>query len=80
MLLTDGQEYIRDCLNRSSINYLETAINSKDSNCFIEAKMAFIAMLSKFHIDYREYLSKPINMSSVNFHTKKELNYRKGIK
>lgn len=76
MLLTDGQEYIRDCLNRSSINYLETAINSKDSNCYIEAKMAFIAILSKFHIDYREYLSKPINMPPINFPSKRELTYR----
>ena len=76
-LLRDNQAYERDCLNYHAYNLLNDAIKSNDPNIHEEAKMYFISAISHFHVDYREYLSKPIELKKTPVMTKKEFIYRK---
>ena len=76
-LLNDGQEYIRDCLNHYAYVLLSDAIESNDSNIHDEAKMYFVSALSRFHVDYREYLSKFSHITAIPKMSKKEEEYRR---
>ena len=76
-LLNDGQGYIRDCLNHYAYVLLSDAIESNDSNIHDEAKMYFVSALSRFHVDYREYLSKFSHITAIPKMSKKEEEYRR---
>ena len=50
-LLGYNQEFYRDCLNRHSYLLLNDALESKDSNIYIEGKVYFASQLSNFHVE-----------------------------
>lgn len=76
-LLNDGQGYIRDCLNHYAYVLLSDAIKSNDPNIHDEAKMYFVSALSRFDIDYREYLSNFSHITTTPKMSKKEEEYRR---
>ena len=78
-LLGYNQEFYRDCLNRHSYLLLNDALESKDPNIYIEGKAYFASQLSRFHIDYREFLSNPIAYDELKIKTKKENEYRQWV-
>ena len=78
-LLGYNQEVYRDCLNRHSYLLLNDALESKDPNIYIEGKAYFASQLSRFHIDYREFLSNPIAYDELKIKTKKENEYRQWV-
>ena len=76
-LLNDEQGYIRDCLNHYAYVLLSDAIESTDPNIHDEAKVYFVSALSRFHVDYREYLSKFSHITTTPKMSKKEEEYRR---
>lgn len=78
-LLGYNQEFYRDCLNRHSYILLNDALESKDPNIYMEGKAYFASKLAHFHVDYREFLSRPIVYDELKIKTKKESEYRQWV-